>query len=215
MVRLPKKVKIGFMNYDVQYPMAFEDDSSTAGLHKGVFGSIQLSKISSNGLPRDPQRIVEAYIHEIMHGVDLIFCNDAFSENTIELISRAWIQVVADNDLFLKDDTKYPEKVKVGPFYYSVFVGNNDFKGTIGDVISAHNSEQLCIKIATNDAQKFHPKYIKSNFVHVLFCAIMVAYSIEQHSEDKKDFSLKILSNGVYQVFLENNLEEIIKEHFK
>ncbi len=190
------------MRYNVEYPVVFEDDSTTAGLHFGVFGSIQVSKISSNGL------------HEVFHGIDLIFCCDALSENTVEKISKAWIQVIADNDLFIKDENKYPKEVKIGPFKYAVSIGHNDFKGTIGDVVSAHNSEQLCLKVATRNGKEFHPIYVKSNFMHVLFCAIIASYSIEAHADDVKNFNWKIFSNGVYQVFFENNLEELIKAHF-
>jgi len=91
-VKKPHGVKIGTLNYEVEYCSPLTDGDSSQLLYGHHMHSAIKIKIASD-YPEERQR--ETFVHECLHAVDSRYCNDKLTEDQIACLSNGlfdWIR---------------------------------------------------------------------------------------------------------------------------
>jgi len=207
-MRLPKKVKVGGVIFDVVYPYIFTEDPNFCGLHESFVCKLKIG--GNNGeLGRPNQKIIETFIHEVIHAVDFIYCGAVLEEDSVNLLAKAWLQVLRDNVLGLCDE-KMPKKIKVGGFIYDV-VFPYFFRDATGITASQVSQDQLTIWVADRDGpDEYNLDFIKLNVVLMVLACIDFMYF--NGGLECGDSNLKSLAAGIHQVFKDNKIEELVKK---
>jgi len=210
--RIPKKVKIGGFNYEIIFPHRFEETSNFMGLHCTEDLQIFLTPYNNSGFNSLTSRpaMHECLLHEILHGIDAVYLDDDMDHREIYLLSQTLHQVLHDNVLNIKDVKKpLPKKVKIGGVVYAVSLGH--FKEI--DSNCAANAETCTLKIS-RDITNLH--YQRGLLIFGLIALIFSKLKLfdpeisSRSVENNRDF--RSFSKGLYQVIVDNNLEEIIKD---
>ena len=203
-MRIPKKIKIGYHTYNVTYPFEFKDEDNLLGLHCGISGTIRVSKHKNDQILR------ETLLHEVFHGIDAVYLGDVLSEEVITKISKAWFQVIKDNNLYTDNLEKFAKTIKIGPFKYKILL-DYEFNDTVTSLAGICDHEKLLIKIASKDRMDdYSPECMKAILCFTVFSAIKYCYCIEDETLEK--IPDRVLGAGIYQVLRDNKLEELIKE---
>lgn len=105
-MKIPERLKIGGRDYKIIYPHRFTDSCQVLnGQHDWSGQTIKISDIDAFGSQRHPQGIAHTLLHEILHGVDMVYtCGTLFEmkqagEDLIEQLAEGLLQVIRDNDL--------------------------------------------------------------------------------------------------------------------
>ena len=204
---LPKKVKIGCFDYKVVFPFKFDGcNSDCLGLCKNVETTIY---ISNNNIAK--QKVVVVFLHEIIHAIDSVYFHSIFSEKIIERLAETIYLLVLDNNIRFIDDKYIPKKIRIGGLFYNV-IHPSDFQGFEDGTNSLGKHDKLTIHI--NRSRNNGDRYIKSTFIYQIIHALINVYEIDDMSDDGTfaGDSIYLLSNVIYQIFLDNNLEKVIKD---
>ena len=211
MKKLPSKIKIGGMDYKVLYPYEFEDDSSVStGLHEAGTNLIKISEYE-DGIKRHPHKILETFIHEIVHAVDFVYVKYELSEKFVTVFSKGLTGVLLNNNLKLSErGYQLVKKVKIGGYEYKVIYPYK-FRDTGSFLTSDLNNATFIIRIAKED---FDSTYIKANLLYCVSVGIFSTYffnSVEDEYEDC-EINWKSFSQGLFQVIVDNKLEKLFDD---
>jgi len=205
-IKLPKSIKVGGIYYDVyEKEIGFVDDNTLAGIHKGCSSEIKVDTT------RATQKVLETFIHEIVHATDFTCLGYDLEEEHVELLTKNFIQVFVDNNLQLNNDNaKLPKKIRIGPYEYKV-VFPYIFKDMPGVTAFSVIHENLAIFLSDREGEDIYKKdYIKFNLFTAIYIVIINLY----RSETGISVDFKIASSALFQVFRDNKLEEFIKKYW-
>ncbi len=210
MLILPKTIKIGSFVYKILFPCDNIEPEGMVGLHEYHSATIKLSKVDGSSTRTD-QKIVQTLLHEILHGIDAIYCGTILEESTIGMLASAWFQILIDND-FKFDIDNIPKKVKVCGITYTVISPYTFTElGTTAGIDNPNATIRLSVGI---NGTKFCTEFVFVNLIGSIISAILSSYSIDM--EDREGIGdtkvINTLANGLYQIFTESNLIEIIKK---
>ena len=211
--RMLKTLKVGGLNYQIIYPYLFETNAVLLGLHEGDQARIKISKQFLN-LDRHWTKIVETLLHEVIHAVDHVYAGNILVEDEVFILSNYIYQIVRDNDLNIKKSV-LPEFVQVGAFSYNV--NNYTFND---DSNSAATVEHETLKFLISDrdinGNDYHKGIKMTNFIYLLTCCICEMSTIPRgfmYGEKTGNgiSNHQAFAAGLYQVFVDNELEKLIK----
>jgi hypothetical protein len=99
---IPQKLKIGGHEYTVLFPYHFKERSDHAAQHDGDLLEIRVNDLELGGNKRPDSSVMVSFIHEILHGIDRIYCASSIdrlpdNEKIIEGLSEGLYQVLTDN----------------------------------------------------------------------------------------------------------------------
>jgi hypothetical protein len=207
MIKLPRKVKVGCIKYDIIYPHSFygiHDD--LLGLCSSTSSKIFLTNRSPSGLVND-QKLTSVFLHEILHAIDYLFLYSALEEKTIDIYANSLFQVFKYNDIEIKNKSHFPEVINVLGFDYDVIM-SNDFPGAANHTFYiSHDTSNIYLS-DTDGEITFSDTYLKLNLIASILHSINSICNLDY---DNIETITRQLANGVYMVFSENNLEELIK----
>uniref|UniRef100_A0A6M3KUB0 Uncharacterized protein n=1 Tax=viral metagenome TaxID=1070528 RepID=A0A6M3KUB0_9ZZZZ len=203
---LPKTAKVGPYNYKVIFPYSFEEDQDMLGLsdHKCMYikvaeeyGSLKMTNI----------RVLEIFMHELVHSIDFCYFSERMEENTVIELGRSITQVLTDNNLKLYDKNYFPKKIRVGCFTYSI-VYNHKFADSYKDDSAAvnHINQKIHIRDSRTNSEEFSFEYKKALLLEMIVSSMVYVYNIEL----PEMFNAEIFANGLYQVIVDNKIEQLI-----
>lgn len=212
--RMLKTIKIGGINYKIVYPYVFKENSGLVGLHEPNIAKIKLSD-SFARTKRSWDRILETLLHEIIHGVDVVYTNAGLSEEEVSILSVCLFQVIRDNDLNI-EKCKFPANVKIGGFNYKV-IENYSFKDTEcqSGTIYHQACEILCYFKDVNGDDYAGSVKMSTFFYFVMKAIINITELGNILSSDNVLDGSQLqgtFAQGLYQVFSDNkDLEKLLK----
>ena len=205
-VKLPKYVRISGVTYNVYSVDGFADDSNMAGVHKGFASEIKVDYTMAR------QRILETFIHEIIHATDFTCFGYILEEEHVNFLAKAWLQIFIDNNLQLNNDkVKLPKKVRVGPFEYEI-VFPHSFRDLPSITALSVKYSELSIFLTDKEGDElYRMDFIKLNLFSAICLIIINTY---QNEENKVPIDFKIISGALFQVFKKNKIEELVKKYW-
>lgn len=210
-IRLPKKVKVGSVTYDILFPYIFIDSSGYLGLHEKFYGLIKLVDIWDNK-PLENQGIACTFIHELFHAIDFVYLSSMFDEFIIDKISKTWMQVLLDNDLRLNDENYIPEKFKLGGFTYSI---NYPYEFVDADPETVYKLMPNNYTIFLSGDEQVSTEFLKFGIVLAINARIFIycLRDYEKYDDILTSRDIDSFGNGVFQVFKDCKMESIIKKY--
>lgn len=206
-IKFPKTLKVGGMVYKIIFPYTFTANQDCAGLHNGETAVIRVA----NKCPTDI--ILETLLHELLHAIDTVYCNSLLEEDYININSKAWFQVLKENNLYLLED-KMPKRIKVGGFYYDINFPYffEEFENNL-----AGQTANFDLKIRINndsDGEKNDSRFVKVCLIFCIQNAICnLVFSSEKEEKSIEVFKSKSFAYGLYQVLVDNKIEQIIDKY--
>jgi hypothetical protein len=206
---LPTSIKIAGVNHEVEYCKNFSVGSSSVGFYIVAQRKIKILT-ESRGEKRSIQRIQETLLHEILHGVDALYCGGDIVEgkDIIERLSAGWYTFLSNTDLKLTT-LELPKRLKINSGNFEILCPY-----TFSDEVKSPNSvidyEAGLIYLEDSDSEGiFNPSYLKSELLCGINYILMKEYGIDDEhlTEVEQPFT-----NGLYQVLVENNLNNIFRE---
>ena len=211
--RMLKTLKVGGLNYQIVYPYVFETNAILLGLHEGDQARIKIGDRFLN-LERHWTKVVETLLHEVIHAVDHVYAGNILIEDEVFVLSVYLYQIIRDNDLNIKKSI-LPEFVRIGAFDYKVI--NHEFMDDSNSAATVeHETLQFLISDRDANGNDYHKGIKMTNFMYLLTCCICEMSTIprgftygEQHGNGISNH--QALAAGLYQVFVDNDLEKLIK----
>lgn len=102
-MRIPKQLKVGGQVYEVIYPYVFMERASIGGLADHVTNTIRIAALGDAGAPYAKENIEEAFIHELLHCVDVVYNNHGLDEVVVTRLAEGLYQVLKDNKLLVEE----------------------------------------------------------------------------------------------------------------
>lgn len=220
---IPKKLKVGGSIYKISFPWQFETNAS--GLHASYLTEIRISGFE-DGEVRPLPKIYEILLHETMHAIDHIYMTFPLIHDSLDSMSIGLLQVILENDLRLTDDKYIPKKVKIGGLNYDV-ITNHPFTDDIENIYSACFDSKLRILLKCKEVDgDINDRFIKQGLMFCIIHAIINTYVSNGMVFDLVDNGntipnkymsncFNVLAHGIYQVFVDNNLENVIRNGIK
>jgi hypothetical protein len=205
----PESIKIGGINHKVEYSNKFSIGSTSVGFYYTSQHKIKILK-SYSDINLSIQRIHETLLHEIIHGIDHIYCGSSIDEenNIVERLSVAFYSVLSTIDLYLKNNN-FPKSIFINGINYKIICPYT-FEDSINELNSAVNYESSEIYLSNcNSEGIYSPSFIKTEFLWCLLYIIIKDYAIEDDSIKSVDQSF---ANGLYQVIVDNDLNRLFLE---
>jgi hypothetical protein len=206
---LPKSIKIGGSIYSVEYCESFSIGSSNVGLFVNAQSKIKILT-HFMGKKRTIQRLHETLLHEIMHGIDHIYCSESITEgkDIVERLSSGWYALLSNNDFKLRT-MSLPKTVRLNNILYDI-ICPYQFNDDIKSPHSVVDYEACKLYITNKDEEGvYSPAFFKTELLWCLNYLIEKEFCLEDDSLKNTDLSF---SNGLYQVLVENNLDLIFFE---
>lgn len=211
---IPKTVKVGAFVYKVLFPYEFNEDNCYVGLHQSDDLIIKLGIRSPSHQTMDipPQKVHEAFLHEIFHAIDFFFSNNSMEESEIDLFAVAWQSILRENDISVYKKIEYmPKKIKIFNIIYDI--EEYQFMDVEERAQSSNNVCKIQLPGKTKAGDKFHPLVAKHTLITLINFVIDNALSMRFLKE--KDIELEHIldsfSSGLFQVLRENNIEGMVK----
>ncbi len=211
--RMLDSVKIGGLNYKVIYPYIFETNAVLLGLHEGDQCRIKISEKFVN-LERTWQKVIETLVHEIIHGIDHVYCGSILLEDEVFVLSQWIYQIIRDNDLNVAK-AKLPETIKIGAFDYNVITYSFDDESTSACTVE-HETQRFLISNRDCSGNDYHSGVKMTNFIYLVTCCICEASNVPRGFAYGEKLGNGISNHqafaaGLFQVFVDNDLEKLIK----
>lgn len=202
---IPKKVRVGGLYYDVIYPYVFSEQRQCIGLHKGLWSEIYVAS-KDEGFEMSKDKIIEAYVHELVHAIDFVYTNCSLRENSVVVIARALIEFFKYNDFNIEDDI-IPNRLKI---FTNTFNVTSDYKFTEGKATCASLFPQRSLILV--ESQNLNPYTVKHSVFECCFLHLLDVYMIEDKELIENDIFICAFAAGAYQVFKDNKIERLIKD---
>ncbi len=106
-MKIPKKLKIGGHQYEVEYPYAFKERGDITGQHDAESLKIRISSTDSYSHKEKPESVIaENFLHEILHAADYISGHEIFKGNEAAVcgVSEILFQILRDNKLHFDEE---------------------------------------------------------------------------------------------------------------
>jgi len=206
---MPKTLNISGLKYDVEFPYTPETNDAILGTH--VWPYLKIRVVGKyNNKKRPWCKIHEVLIHEILHAVDFMYGTYiGMDHSMLTQFGIGWYQVLVDNELNLKEG-ELPKTVKVGGFTYKV-IHPYAFKDECDTCYSSSHNEAGLFRLSTEGVEgDYADSFIKMNLVELIMYSIGYVYVGESCTSDMSAI-ISRMSCGLYQVFVDNNIEELIK----
>jgi len=225
MLKLPDTIKVGGFNFKVYFPYNF-DNINMGGDELGLFEPatlrIKVRGYDNGGTAYPNSTVIQSLFHEILHAIDLVYCYDRIDdldlsffnredmgEISIPSLSLGWYQVLKDNKIMTLKTI--PKKVKIGAYTYDV-VFPYDKKGEDALHIHGVQYEKKLIKI--RDIHSHGLKYDIQRIKQILlYCISLIIIDNYACWIDPQEDLFTLFSYGLYQVLVDNNLEELIHKY--
>lgn len=98
-MRIPKKLKVGGMEYKVIDNYIFKE-SELMGQAMHSQNEIRLASHDQHNQKYDTQKKEECFVHEMLHAIDNVYNNNDTEEKVINRFAQGLYQVMKDNRLF-------------------------------------------------------------------------------------------------------------------
>jgi hypothetical protein len=96
---IPEKMKVGGKTYTVVHPHNFTEQGNLVALCDNETNTIRVRDTALGGDPMSRQNVEEAFLHEIIHAVDLIYNGAKLKEETVKQLAQGLYQVLTDNGM--------------------------------------------------------------------------------------------------------------------
>jgi hypothetical protein len=211
-ISLPKKIRVGGFIYDVIYPYVFNTTTNDIkGIHSTTSSTIKITKFANDKIIRSKEKIMETFLHEVIHAIDASYLGGRLEEDDVAAIAFGIFDVIRNNKFFIMKE-KIPKKFRVGGFVYSVIHNFKFTDSTTNDIFSVEY-DLLEIRFATIvDNEPHSLEFIRFLFLLGELYAIFNNYNVKffENAEDKLQL-MHAFCSGVKQVFEDNKLEECIR----
>ena len=202
--KLPGKIKVCSVEYDVVYPYTFKEDPELLGTHCGQDLTIKVAGFQNN-CERVPQQITETLLHETVHAIDFWYFGEVMSENEVFELSRGWFSLLSTNDLKMKDDDYIPSSLIVNGFNYTVL---DDYKyNEISSGSSSVNFAAQTVMLSNCDGHA-HPVFKKVNLMTMLSFIVCDGSILLNSVIDR--IEMRVMGHAFYAVLKDNKFEEVI-----
>ena len=101
MIKLPNSIKIGGRNFTVKFPHEFRDNELQGEIRYGT-QEIHIGDKDLYGKTPHKDSCKQALVHEILHGIDLVFNAHSLSHDDTTRLSEGIFQVLNDNPEFVE-----------------------------------------------------------------------------------------------------------------
>lgn len=209
---IPKTVKVGAFSYKILFPYSFDEDSNFLGLHQcdDLIIKLGIGSPSHQSCILPPQKVHEAFLHEVFHAIDYFYSGNMMEEKEIDLLAITWHSILQMNNLSIhKNVERMPKKIKVINISYDVEL--HKFADVEARSQSSNNTckMQLPVQGRADDVQ--HPLVKKCNLVTLINFVIVNTFDLRFLKEDQGVEDLFCsFSNGIFQVLRDNNIEGMI-----
>jgi len=201
---MPKTLKIGGFIYDVIYPHKFETENNLLGLHEYQEIKIKVAdEYIGKKLPWSRRH--EILTHEILHAIDHVFSEGKLEEGDLSKLSVGLYQVLRDNNLNLKRDSWFPKYIKIGGFRYSI-IPSHKFLDEVHVTYCYVSNLENKIMLSREGKSPF----LKARLMESIFLALCSIYLTGDPANEYLMCSSNMVGNGLYQVIVENNIEDLI-----
>ncbi len=143
-MKLPKKVRVGAIDYEVLFPYVFKECDDRSAQHSLTDSKIWVSEVN-NDRKRKDQKIKGSFLHELIHAIDNNYLQGELEERQVELLGNCMYALLRTQDLEhipkmielagLEYVIEYPHKFKETREYYS-FCDNSTCEIFINEDIS-------------------------------------------------------------------------------
>ena len=211
--RMMDTLKVGGLNYKIEYPYIFETNAVLLGLHEGDQIRIKISKRFVN-LERTWPKIIETLLHEIIHAIDHVYCGNILLEDEVFVMSNWLYQIVKENDLKIAK-SKLPENIKIGAFDYKVLTYR--FQDDTNSACTVeHETQKFLVSDRDANGNDYAPGIKMTNFIYLITCCICEMSTIPRGFTYGEKIGNGVTNHqafaaGIYQVFCDNDLEKLIK----
>lgn len=211
---IPKTVKVGGFIYKVLFPYDFNEDNCYVGLHQtdDLIIKLSLNSPSHQSTLLPPQRVHEAFVHEVFHAIDYYFSDNSMEESEIDLLALTWHAIMRDNVLSVYKNVEYlPKKLKILNIVYDV--EEHQFVDVEERAQSSNNVCKIQLPNRTKTGDKLHPLVQKCTLLTLVNFVVDNSLNMRFLKERSKEneMILDSFSNGLFQVLRENNIEEMVK----
>lgn len=220
MVKIPKKLKVGGQVLDVVFPWVFKEDDAMVGLHENRECVIKVAG-TYRGEQIPEARIKQTFIHETIHAIDFYYLCHILTgdESVIDRFASGWFNVIMNNDLNLRSNKfELPKVLKVQDYLYEVVYPYEYLDMYPAPLFSVDTN--MCVVRFSHEHLKCSMDILKMNLVHSLNVIINCENDILATSKLAnngniealpKDVVIELLSNGLFQVIVDNDLEKVIR----
>lgn len=211
-MRLPKKIKIAGLTYTVEFPYRFNNYNTPDRVGTHLPGSciLRISDVTAHGQKRKNDVIMETFLHEAFHAVDLVYSNRRISSfedshNLIEALANGWYQVLKGNNIM---GDKIPKKIKIGGLVYNVIYPCEYEVDDDKSNIIKH--EEGLVEISYISNQTF--EFVQFTIIKCINWAVLNIYAsgFDFEKFDMND-SMNDFTSGLHQFFKDNKIQELVK----
>lgn len=205
MVKLPKKLKVGGLIYQVILK-DFEDNPELDGHHSGTKLVIEINSNETY----DDQYIMYIFIHELIHAIDLAYTDNMIDEDTVILLSKGLLNFIRWND-FDFDKNIIPSSIIICGTRYKVIYPYIPEGYDNQDTISEVSPFEMYIRLNnTVHGNKINIERIKIMFIECVIDLILKEYNLK-YDDEEENFNVSSFTTGVYQVIKDNQLDKVIR----
>lgn len=224
MIKLPNIVRVGGFDLKVYFPYNFDDmnmGEKDLGLFEPSALKIKVQGYDTGGVLYPNSIILQTFLHEIFHAIDLIYCYDKinslddtfFGEDSEEVsipsLSVGWYQVLKDNNLLTLKTI--PKKVRVGAYTYDI-IYPYDKEGE--DAFNLHGIAYVKNQIKIRGLHTHGLKYDFQRIQQILlYCVTLVVIDNYACWIPDNDDIFSSFSFGLYQVLKDNSIEKLIHKY--
>jgi hypothetical protein len=216
MITLPEKLKVGGFWYDIEHCDSLDDANCSLALHDSGRLCIKVAK-TFNNKPIAEQWMLEAFTHEMLHAVNRTYNCDKLTERDIVTLGRGWYYTLSRNFLDIRS-TKIPSSLDIMGFHYEITYPYVFEDYLYDSVTISVRSSQGSIYLADEDSfTTLDNRVIKSELIYGIFLAITYIMSSDIQEKSDEDYcnELRVMGYGLYQVLVDNNLEELFRNHYE
>ena len=211
---IPKTVKVGGFVYKVIFPYSFDEESAYVGLHQcdDLIIKLGMKSPSHQSCMMPPQKVHEAFLHEVFHAIDYFYSNNIMEEAEIDLLAIAWHTIMVDNDISIhKNIESIPKKIKIFNILYEV--EDHKFVDIEERSSSSNNIGKIQLPYRSSRDEQIHPLVRKCTLITLINFIIDNTFDmrfLRSKSEELENL-FSSFSNGLFQVLRENDIEGMVK----
>ena len=201
-MKIPKKIRVGGIDYKIIIKERFKDDADTWGGCKNDLAKIEL--VTMNDSKKLANCIfLSNLFHELCHAIDGVYCGQSMSENVIEKIETFWFQILSDNNLFIGKEG-LPNKIRIQGRSYKV-ITNHKFDCVDGNPSVSISLSDLKIKCVGG----INKEVLKRNLIVCIMMHIVGSNLFSD--EERNEILIESFCSGLYQVLKDTKLNDLIR----
>ena len=206
---MPKTVKIGGIVHNVIFPYNFPDSPEEVGHYCFATALIKIADTYKDK-PRAKSSIHQTLLHEIIHGIDAIYCDFSIDPDpNIDRFATGWYDILINNNLYLNKDHYFPKKIKIGGYVYNIVY---PYEIVDSRNMYAVDFEGKVIKIYGENGTSPHAE--RQSFIASILHIIRHSFSIDEPFNGNGNGNSVLFNNlasGFHQVLVDNDIEKVIK----